>query len=261
MIEVTFAQLQAWLAMFLWPFMRVGAFVMAAPILGHTALPARIKIGLTAILTFAIAATQPTMPDIPIFSWAGFGIMVEQVIIGVGLALCMLIVVTVVQVAGEFIGLQMGLAFASFFSPATDSNTMILSQWLYIITLLLFVTLDGHLLMIRVLADTFVTLPIGVAGMNTGAFEMLARFSSIFFASGLLLALPLVASLLILNLTLGILNRAAPQFTVFSVGFPMSLAGGIVLLTVLMTDLAGFLESLFLRGLQMMQQFAVALGA
>ena len=260
MIEVTFAQLQTWLAMFFWPFMRVSAFVMAAPILGHTAMPAQVKVGLSTLLTVTIAATMPAMPDIPIVSWAGLGIVVEQVIIGVGLALCMLIVVTVVQVAGEFIGLQMGLAFASFYSPAAGSNTMILSQWLYIITLLLFVTLDGHLLMMRVLAETFITLPVGVIGMNASAFELLARFSNIFFVSGLLLALPLVASLLIINLTLGILNRSAPQFTVFSVGFPMSLTGGIVLLTVLMTDLAGFLESLFLRGLQMMEQFALTLG-
>lgn len=259
MVEITFTQLQTWLAMYLWPFMRISAFVMAAPIFGHSSLPAQIKIGLSCLLTLIVATTLPALPDAPLVSWAGLGIMVEQLIIGLGLALCMQIIFAVVQVAGEFIGLQMGLAFASFFSPATGANTMIISQWLYMIALLLFLALDGHLLMIQVLADTFTSMPVGLSGMNASAFEALVRFSSILFISGLLLALPLVAALLIINLTLGILNRAAPQFTVFSVGFPMSLVAGLIMLTVLMTDLSGFLQALYLQGLQQMREFSVGL--
>lgn len=260
MLELSFEQLQAWLSLLLWPFMRISTFIMVVPLLGHSSLPARIKIALAVLLSFVVSSTLPALPNIPIVSWAGLGIMIEQLIIGLGMAMCMLIVFTVVQLAGEFIGLQMGLGFASFFSPDSGANTMILSRWLYMISLLMFLAFDGHLYMIRILAESFVLLPIGAGTLNASAFETLVRFSSIFFILGMLLALPLVAALLIMNLTLGILNRAAPQFTVFSVGFPMSLTTGLLLIAVLMNDLAGFLESLFLQGLQFMQTFVALLG-
>lgn len=259
MIDITFAQLQAWLSLFLWPFMRISAFVMVAPLLGHSSLPSHVKISLAAILTLVISATLPAMPEIPLVSWASLGIMVQQMVIGMGMALAMMIAFAVVQVAGEFIGLQMGLAFASFFSADSNANTMILSRWFYLIALLLFMALDGHLMMIRILAESFTLLPIANAGFNAAGFEQLTRFASLFFNLGLLLALPLVSVLLIINLTLGILNRAAPQFTVFSVGFPVSLTLGLILLTVLMTDFSGFLESVFMEGMEMMVNFVVAI--
>lgn len=253
MLQVDFAQLHAWLVMFLWPFTRLTAFLSMAPLLGHASLPRPLKLGLALLLCMVIAPTLPPLPAAPILSWAGLGIMVEQVLIGVAMGLSLRVMFTVVQAAGEFIGLQMGLAFATFFSPDTGANTMILSRLLYMITLLMFLAVNGHLVVIDTLATSFQTLPIGLAGLNAGAFEMLVRYAGTIFVAGLLLALPLVAALLIINLTLGILNRSAPQLTVFSVGFPTSLTVGIFLLMVLMTDLGRFLQNLFGNGLEFLR--------
>ncbi|GHC26107.1 flagellar biosynthetic protein FliR [Aidingimonas halophila] len=245
MVEVTFAQLQAWLVAFLWPFTRITAFFMASPLWGHSSVPNQAKIGLGALLAIVIAPTLPSMPEIPIMSWAGLGIMVEQVVIGVSIGIVMRVMFAAVQAAGEFIGLQMGLAFATFFSPDTGANSMVLSRIFYMIALLMFLALNGHLIVIEILATSFDTLPIGMGRFDAGAFEMIARFGSTIFLSGMLLAIPLVGALLIINLSLGILNRAAPQLTVFNIGFPMSLTVGVILLMVLMTDYQRFLEGLF----------------
>lgn len=259
MVELSFAQLQMWLALFLWPFVRLAAFITAAPLLGHSSIPNPVKIGFALLLSIVVSSTLPPLPDVPIVSWAGVGIIVEQLIIGLSMGLVMQIVFSVVQAAGEFIGLQMGLAFATFFSPDTGANTMILSRLLYMLTLLMFLAFDGHLLVIEILARSFTTLPIGLVSLDLAAFDLLARFGSIIFMSGMLLALPLVATLLIMNLSMGILNRTAPQFTVFSIGFPMTLLAGMVLLTTLMNDLGRFLERLFMQGLQFMQQLVESL--
>lgn len=259
MLEVTSEQLQAWLVLFFWPFVRISSFVMAAPLLGHTSLPAQAKLGLSALLAILVGATLPPLPAASLFSWAGLGVMVEQIIIGVAMGLCMHLVFAVVMVAGEYIGLQMGLGFASFFSPDTGTNSMVLSRIFYMISLLMFLALNGHLFLIQILADSFITLPVGLIGLNASAFELLARFASVVFVSGMLLALPLVIALLIINLTMGILNRSAPQFTIFSIGFPMSLLAGLFLLAVMMTDLAGFLDRLFAQGLEFMQQLVRAM--
>ncbi|MBD3895217.1 flagellar biosynthetic protein FliR [Halomonas sp. ML-15] len=253
MVEVTFAQLQTWLMLFLWPFVRITAFLMAAPLLGHSAVPNQVKIGLAALLTVVIGPSLPELPDAPIVSWASLGIMIEQMLIGIAIGLTMQVMFAVVQAAGEFIGLQMGLAFATFFDAGSGTNTMILSRVFYMITLLMFLAFNGHLIVIEIIASTFVTLPIGMGGFNPGAFEMLVRFGGTIFVSGMLLALPLVGSLLIINLSLGILNRSAPQLTVFNIGFPTSLTVGIFLLMVLMTDFARFLQRLFSDSLGFLQ--------
>lgn len=254
MVEVTFAQLQGWLMLFLWPFVRITAFLMASPLLGHSSVPRQAKIGLAALLTVVVGPSLPPLPDAPLMSWASLGIMIEQMLIGVAIGLTMHVMFAVVQAAGEFIGLQMGLAFATFFSPDTGANTMILSRLFYMITLLMFLAVNGHLIVIEILASTFFTLPIGIGGFNAGAFELLVRFAGTIFVSGMLLALPLVGSLLIINLSLGILNRSAPQLTVFNIGFPMSLTTGLFLLMVLMTDIGRFLQRLFSDSLLFLRQ-------
>lgn len=253
MIEVSSDQLQLWVVSFIWPFCRIGAFFMASPLLGHSAIPMRVKVVLAALLSLLLAPNLPPLPAVPVFSWAGLGIVVEQFLIGMAIGLCMRVTFTAVESAGEIIGLQMGLGFASFYAPDTGSNSMVLSRLLFMFTLLMFLAFDAHLLVLELLAGTFSSLPIGGVRFDPSAWQMLARYGSTIFLSGLLLAMPLVAALLITNLAMGILNRAAPQLTVFSVGFPLTLTLGLVLLTVLMGDLGGFLEGMFGNALRFLE--------
>lgn len=255
MVEVTFAQLQGWLVAFLWPFARITAFMAASPLWGHSSVPNQAKVGLAALIAIVIAPILPAMPDIAVMSWAGVGIMIEQILIGLAMGLVMHIIFAVVQAAGDFIGLQMGLAFASFFDTASGTNIMVLSRILYMITLLMFLAMNGHLMVLETLIMSFQTLPIGIGTFNPDAFVLLARYAGTIFAAGMLLALPLVGSLLTINLALGILNRSAPQLTVFNIGFPTSLIVGLILMMVLMTDISRFLQRLFTQGLAFMQTF------
>ncbi len=220
---------------------------------GHSSVPNQAKVGLAALIAIVIAPILPAMPDIAVMSWAGVGIMIEQILIGLAMGLVMHIMFAVVQAAGDFIGLQMGLAFASFFDASSGTNIMVLSRILYMITLLMFLAMNGHLMVLETLIMSFQTLPIGIGTFNPDAFILLSRYAGTIFASGMLLALPLVGSLLTINLALGILNRSAPQLTVFNIGFPTSLIVGLILMMVLMTDINRFLQRLFTQGLEFMQ--------
>lgn len=253
MVEVTYAQLHGWLVAFLWPFARITALMLSAPLWGHSSFPRQAKLGLAGAVAVVIAPALPPMPEVPLVSWAGFGILVEQLVIGAAIGLTVRVMLSVVQASGDFIGLQMGLAFATFFDPSSGTNMVVLSRLLYMITLLIFLAFNGHLMVLQVLITSFETLPIGIGRFDPAGFVMLARYGGTIYTAGLLLALPLVASLLIINLSLGILNRSAPQLTVFNIGFPTSLTVGLVLLMVLMTDLASFLERHFSRGLAFLQ--------
>jgi flagellar biosynthetic protein FliR len=254
MIEVSFDQLQQWLAMFLWPFTRITAFMAASPVWGHTSVPNEAKVGLAALITIVIAPALPPLPPIPILSWAGLGVIVEQVIIGVAIGTVTTFAFGAIQAAGAFIGLKMGLAFATFFDPSSGTNIVVLSRILFMIALLMFVALNGHLIVLEIVVSSFQTLPIGLGGFNPTGFELVARYSGVIFTTGTLLALPVVAPLLIVSLGLGILNRSAPQLTVFSIGFPTSLIFGLVLLMIMMSHYGGFLEALFSDALNMQQR-------
>lgn len=253
MIEITSAQWQSWLQLLWYPLVRILAFVMASPLWGWSSLPRQFKLLFGVALAIAIAPTLPAMPDVALFSVEGVGVMAQQVLIGVAMGLVLRIMIAVVQTAGEFISMQMGLGFASFFTPDSGTNTMVISRFLEMITLLMFLALDGHLISIEILAWTFQVLPVGITSIDIGFAETLARWGGTIFTAGLLFAVPVITALLMINLSLGILNRASPQLSIFSVGFPITLTSGLVLMTVMMPHLGSFLTDLFDQQLRFMQ--------
>jgi len=199
-----------------------------------------------------IAPMIGPIPAIPPGSLAGLWIIGQQLFIGIAMGLTMRLLFAAVQTAGEFIGLQMGLSFASFFDPSNGTNTAVLSRLFNMIAMLTFLALDGHLLILGALLHSFEALPISQTPLDPKGWGNLLDWSRVIFVSGLLLALPLIVSLLTINLAMGILNRAAPQLSVFSIGFPVMLIIGLLILTTVLPNSSPFLESLFESGFRAM---------
>lgn len=258
MIEFTTSQVTGWVMAIFWPFVRILAFVAVAPILGENGLSRVAKVGMAVLIAFVIAPTLPPMPATAPVSYAGVWLVIQQVLIGTGIAMVMRVVFAAVQAAGDYIGLQMGLGFASFYSAAMGANVMVLAQILNVFALLLFVAFNGHLLLIAILAESFFALPIGGA-VSTDGWQLLAQWGGTVFTAGLLLSLPLVTALLMINLALGVLNRASPQLSIFSIGFPLTLTMGLVLLTFMTPQLGGLVERMFADGVNAMRAITAAL--
>lgn len=254
MISFTTAEFNLLLATFLWPLTRILALIASAPILGNPGVPVRVKIGLAFMITVAIVPTLGPMPAIDPNSPAGLLIMAQQIVIGMAMGVTMRIIFVAVEAAGELIGLQMGLGFATFFNPQTKGFTPVIGQILGLLTALTFLALNGHLQVIALLSESFRTLPISGDTLSPNGFRVLADWGSKIFTVGVLLALPPMAALLITNLALGILARAAPQLNIFAIGFPITLAVGMVTLALVLPYYAPVLERMFLDGLQMMSQ-------
>lgn len=243
MISFTSAQLETWLATLIFPLTRILALIASAPILGNRQVPGRVKIGLSVFLAIIIAPTIGEIPQIPVGSSQGLLIMLQQIIIGVAMGLTMRLIFTAVDMAGELAGLQMGLGFASFYDPLNSSYTPIIARWLSMITGLAFLTLNGHLYLLSAMAESFQTLPIGES-LSAGGFYKVAGWGASIFAYALQLSLPIVAALLIANVALGILTRAAPQLNLFAVGFPITLAIGFFILILSIPYLIPLLDRL-----------------
>ena len=148
MISVTSMQLEAWIAAFIFPLARILALVASAPVIGNRQVPARVKIGLGLLITFLIAPTLNIPPDIEPSSGAGLFIMLQQILLGLAMGFSMRLIFTAVEMAGDIMGMQMGLGFASFYDPVNATNTQIVAQFLGIIAVLLFLSLNGHLYML-----------------------------------------------------------------------------------------------------------------
>lgn len=259
MINVQIDQLYEWINAFLWPMFRIMGLMATAPLLGDAAIPLRIKVAASVAITVAVAPVLGPLPDVPAASFAGLWIAFQQVLIGIALGLVMRIAFAAVQTAGEFIGLQMGLSFASFFDPATGANTTVLARFMNTMALLLFMAVNGHLIMLAGLVRTFDVLPISLTPNDTNGWGVLLEWSAQIMISGMLLALPLIIVLLTISLALGILNRTAQQLSVFAVGFPMSLLTGLVLLAIVLPQSAPFLTRLFEQAYTTMGRLAQAL--
>ncbi len=258
-LSVTSEQLNLWTVTFLWPFVRMLALVGTAPIFSEATVPRTIKVGLAALLTLAIAPALGPLPTLPLVSAGGIWILIQQVLIGAAMGFSMRLVFAMVQAAGEYVGLQMGLSFASFFDPTSGGSTTVIARLLNTIAMLIFLATDGHLMLIMTLAESFRTLPIADAPLAANGWFVLVLAGSQIVSGGLMLALPLIATLLTLNLAMGILNRVSPQFSIFSVGFPITLLAGIGMLQLLIQYMAPFLEPRFASGFTTILEFAQGL--
>lgn len=263
MFSVTYAQLNVWLTSFLWPFVRILALIATAPVLSHMAIPMRVKIGVAGFITLIVAPTLGAVPQVTVFSADGVWIIVNQFLIGAALGLTMQVAFAAIDAAGEFIGQQMGLGFAMLYDPRAGGSAVVVSRYLNAIAMLAFLVFDGHLQMISALVTTFQSVPIGAdvlgAAVHAQGWRTLAAYGVSVFSTGLLLSLPVVAALLIANLALGILNRAAPQIGIFQVGFPVTMLVGMLLLQLMVPNLIPFFQRVFESGIGEMGRVAAGM--
>lgn len=252
MISFTGAQLDAWLTAFLFPLARILALMASAPVFNNAASPVRVRLAVGLVVTVAIAPMLPPMPTLPAGSWLGLAVLAQQVLIGVLLGFALRIALAAVDMAGSIIGMQMSLSFAVSYDPTTAGQTPVLSEFLALFATLIFLALNGHLLTLSVLVESFRLLPVGLTPIGSGGFASLLAWSTTLFSAGLLLALPLIATLLIANLAMGVLARVAPQLNIFAVGFPVTLMAGFVVMMFSIPYIGVALESLFDRAFHAM---------
>ena len=248
MISLTDAQLNAWLISFIWPLTRILGLIMVAPVFGHSSVPRRVKIGLGVFIALIIAPTLPPMPDVGLGSWHGLFILIQQLLIGMAIGFIMRVVFAAVEAAGEIVGLQMGLGFASFFDPQSAGQTIVISQFFNLLASLLFLAVNAHLLLLGILVESFKSLPISPQPLSAAGFYSVANYGSVVFSVGLQLALPLIAILLMTNLALGILTRSAPQLNIFAIGFPITLGVGLIALDITLPYFTPQFEHMFRNG-------------
>lgn len=228
MITFSEADIMAWVSPVFWPFLRVLAVFSSAPIFSARSVPVRTRVALAFLVAFCAQASLEGQPVIGLNDAAALSAVVQQVVIGVAIGLAVRIVFAAVELAGEVIGLQMGLNYAGFFDPATNQSTSAVGRFFGNMTMLLFVILNGHLLVLQAVVASFETFPLGSGTLDAVASMRLHELGSVVFRYGLWIALPLIGMLLFVNIVLGFISRVAPQMNAFAIGFPLTLSTGLL---------------------------------
>ena len=250
MIQFTSGEMTTWIAALLWPLTRILGLIAASPLFGNTAVPVSVKVSFGVVLAAIMAPAIGAFPAVDPMSMAGMLILVQELLIGLAMGFTMRIVFAAIEMAGEVSSLTMGLGFASFFDPNTAGRSSAVSQMLTLIATMAFLAMNAHLVLLETLAESFISMPISATPMSSGAPLELARWGARIFSAGLQLSLPIVAALLITNVALGILTRAAPQLNIFGIGFPVSLGVGLLVISLALPYLGTPILNLFNQGIE-----------
>jgi len=250
MLTLSSADMQIWIASLMWPLSRILGLIAASPLLGNSSVPATVKVALGIMLSLIIAPTVPAVPAADPLSLAGLLILTQELMVGLAMGFSIRIVFAAVEMAGEISSLTMGLGFATFFDPQSQGRSSAIGQFLALLATMTFLAVNAHLVLLSALAESFVSLPISASPVSGGGFKQLADWGGKIFSSGVQISLPIVAALLITNVALGILTRAAPQLNLFGIGFPITLGIGMAVIAMTLPYLSTPLQNLFLDGIE-----------
>lgn len=257
MITFSTAQWYAWIAALIYPLVRVLSFTASAPFFSNLGIPMRIRLLLGLAITFGIMPLVPPLPPVDPSSGIGLLMLGREIMIGAGMGFALRVIFSAINLTGEQIGFQMGIGFAVFYDPQNSTQVPVVAQLLALLQILVFLSINGHLMMVATLAQSFQAIPISTTPLAAGSWLNLAEWGGRIFSAGLLMAMPVTVALIVTNLSLGVLTRAAPQLNLFAIGFPITIIGGFTMLLFSLGYLAVPLQRLFEEGLQMMLGFAV----
>ncbi|MFN3237384.1 MAG: flagellar biosynthetic protein FliR [Pseudomonadales bacterium] len=237
LFSFTEAELMEHVSRFVWPLMRISGFMLVIPVFGTRVVSPYIRIGLTSLLALLVAPALPAVPVVDLLSVQAYVMAAEQLLIGISMAFVVTVLFQIFILAGQMIAMQMGLGFASMVDPSNGIFVAIISQFYLTLTTLIFLAMNGHLVAIEVLIESFYVLPVATEWQLGGFFDV-ATAGTWMFASALFVALPAVTAILIVNFAFGIMTRAAPQMNIFSLGFPFTMLIGLCIMWI---GLSGFL--------------------
>jgi flagellar biosynthetic protein FliR len=245
----TATQLVGWGEEYYWPFLRISALLLAAPIFGASSVPVRARLLLAVFVTALVVPSLNSTPSVDALGPAGLLVALQQVMIGLAMGFVIQMMFASVVIAGQSLAMTMGLGFAMTVDPQNGVQVPVLSQLYIILATLVFLAVNGHLLLIQFLVDSFTYLPVGLSGWRDDFGLDVVLWASQMFMSALLMALPALISILVINIAFGVITRAAPQLNIFAVGFPVTILAGFLFVWLSLPSVFGQLTYLFDSGL------------
>ena len=228
-IQVLLPEFQAFLVLI----SRIGGLLAALPVLSGNSVPLKVKGALVLALGVLLAPLihLPAVPYDPLVLTAG---LLSELVIGLAIGLAVRLFFGAFEFAGEMIGVQMGFGVVQLLDPATSRQIPLMAQFFTLLASLVLLSLNAHMLIVATILSSYESIPAFGAALPAGAGGAVLRLSQHMFMVGLKLAAPVLVIILTINILLAILGRAVSQINVFSLSFPITIVGGLAVLSVSM---------------------------
>lgn len=223
------AEIATFVQQYFLPFARISAMFMVMPVIGSRTVSPRVRLVLALLVTLIAVPLLPPLTNLGSLSFATILMVIQEIVLGLAVGFIFQVVFQVFILTGQIMAIKMGLGFASMNDPTNGVQTTALSQFFLMLVTLMFVSVDGHLVLIKLLLESFTSMPAGTWFLNADFFQSLVSLASWMFTAALVFSLPVLTSLLIVNIAFGVMSRAAPQLNIFAVGFPFTLVVGLML--------------------------------
>ena len=238
------------MAKFMLASLRIGAFLVVSPIFGSTAIPVQVRVIAGAFLAVMVMGYSQ-VPNIESFSELRIiGVIITELLIGIAAGLILTIWFSAAVLAGEKIATSAGLGYAAQIDPNSGGQTPVVSQMLSLFMIILFLGVNGHLVVLRTMLESYSYLPIG-AMPAWGAFIKggISAASAMFVAASIIM-LPIAFVMLLINLAVGVITRSSPQLNLFSFAFPMSLLAIFILFYLSVDSMSHALKDLGISAME-----------
>ncbi|MGS0673868.1 flagellar biosynthetic protein FliR [Shewanella sp. 0m-4] len=229
-MEILLDTIMNGIAGYMWPLTRISSMFMVMVVFGATTTPTRVRLLLSVAVTVAVAPVLPTMPTIDLFSLSAAFITAQQIVIGVAMGFATQLLMQTFVLTGQIIGMQTSLGFASMVDPSSGQQTPVISNFFLLLTTMIFLAVDGHLLLIKMVIASFDSIPVSMQGLSLASYRLFTEFVGYMFGAALTMSLSAIVALLTINLSFGVMTRASPQLNIFSIGFPVTMIAGLFIL-------------------------------
>ena len=219
---------------------RIGGLIAALPVLSGQTVPAKVKTALVLGLGVVLAPVIH-LPPVPVDPWMLAAGLAGEMAIGLTIGLAVRLFFSALELAGELVGVQMGFGVMQLFDPATSHQTSIIGHLFTLLASLVFLSLNAHMLIVATIVSSYDAIPAFGAGLPSELGEEVVHLSRQMFVIGLKLAAPVLVMILVINVLLAILGRAVSQINVFVLSFPVTIAGGLAVLSLSMPFMVQFL--------------------
>ncbi len=245
-MEILLDDLYELMARILLPFVRLSALFLASPFFGARTIPVRLRVALAVLVTLVLLPGLPQAEPAQVFGTDWWLLTAQQALIGFGMGMILQIAMSAIVLAGQNVATAMGLSFASSVDPQNGVQAAVVGQIYLIFGTLIFLATDSHLMLLKALQESFSVYPLDTAGgFSVDFMADVLEFSGQMFETGLLISMPVLIGVLLINIGFGVMTKAAPQLNLFSIGFPMSMLGGFLLILVSLPSAFVAMEELF----------------
>jgi flagellar biosynthetic protein FliR len=230
-------------------FFRLAGMMLFAPLFGSTRIPKRVKVLLVSVLTMGVAAGIRQPIRLPDATWELAAAIGGEMAFGLAMGMGLSLIFVAAQWAGELIGQQMGLNLSEVFDPQFGSSGSVLGEMYFMLTLMVFLSIDGHHEMLRGVRDSFDALPLLSVGIDRPLFDTVAGLLGGATVLAIRLAAPMLVTMLIVDLVLGLIGKTMPQMNVMSAGLTLRAVVGMVIVIIGLSMTSSVIGDALLEGM------------